>query len=196
MLRLKQIEVLEDDFGPTVYRAAPTLLDWFYNDPHEHLPLFKKYRDISNLGWLHNALEAVNNHYKELDINPSDFADEFIEIGWQPIPLDRADEKLVTATRELDQAIRQIERDNGYAVSFPGERQYVLENLKLASKILKDEGQILVMQIRAYAIDPLGRVVKRFGKAAVGIAADAALAALKEWLKAKAAHLLAGLPWP
>lgn len=39
------------------------------------------------------------------------------------------------------------------------------------------------MQIRQFAIEPLGRVVQRFRDAATGVAAAAAKAALIEWLK-------------
>jgi len=49
--------------------------------------------------------------------------------------------------------------------------------------VLKTEAQVRWMVIKTFGIDSLAIVAKRFGKAAVGMAALAASRALQEWLK-------------
>lgn len=83
----------------------------------------------------------------------------------------------------MDQAIEKIESSNGYAAEVPGERQYVLESLKTASKTLKENAQIYWMQLKVFVLEPLSRVIKRFGNAAEGVAASAARDAIHDWLK-------------
>lgn len=103
---------------------------------------------------------------------------------WEPIPLDRDDPKLQEATEKLDEAIKTIEGDNGYAANLPGEREYVLSHLKSFAQMLKTKAEVYGRQIKTDAIDPLTRVAKRFGTAMVGVAATSAKEALIEWLKA------------
>ena len=44
--------------------------------------------------------------------------------------------------------------------------------------------------IRTYGIDPIRKLVRRFGPAAVGVFAGAALEALRAWLRTKAGATL------
>jgi len=136
----------------------------------------------------------VNKQYDELDITQDDFNNNLVEAQWEPIPLDRRDERLSGATEALDAAIGAIETDNGYAVHAVAEREYVLSNLRSASKALKEQTQIYWMQVKVFALEPLGRIIKRFGPAAVGMAALAARQAIFDWLKANFAKALDWLP--
>jgi hypothetical protein len=196
LARLGCVEIIQDDFGPTAYGPSARLRKWFDHDPHDDLPLFKKYRGFHDVDWLAQALDGVNQTYFDLGVSDADFARELTETQWEPIPLDRGDEALISARGALDEAIRQIEQDNGYAVTVPGEREYVLDNLKRASTILKEQSLIYVMQLRAYVIEPLRLVIRRFGPAAVGLAANVAREAFKDWLKKNYLHLLDKFPWP
>ena len=195
------IKVMKFDFAPTVYRATDDLAGRLQTGPNNKLPLFDVYRELKDLDWLISGILTVNEKYNQIGIIDADFMDRFVdpngEPEWEPIPLDRSDERLITATTKLDEAIQQIEQDNGYAVSSPGERDYVIENLKHVSKILKEQGKIYVMQLKTYAIEPLVRVINRFGPAAAGVAAATAKEALKDWLKGIIAHGLDNLrlPW-
>jgi hypothetical protein len=177
------LEIVPDDFGPTLYKASGTLAGWIENVAPDKFPLFRKYRDSGSRSWLRSALSAVNSQYDELEVMSDDFADNVIEVKWEPIPLDRADKQLQTATKAVDSAIQAIESDNGYAVNVPRERDYVLSNLKTIQNALKEKTQIYWIELKTFGIDPLTKVIKRFGPAAVGIAALAARKALFEWLK-------------
>jgi hypothetical protein len=145
--------------------------------------LFKKYREVANKDWLRRAIRSVNETYDSLEIDPKDFSQESVEIQWEPIPLDRSDEASTRVAEDLQNAITSIEQDNGYAANSPGEREYVLSNLKSFQKTVTEKSEIYWLQIKTFALEPLGRVIKRFGAAAVGIAATAARESILAWLK-------------
>ena len=92
-------------------------------------------------------------------------------------------QKLEKATEELDKTIAAVEADNGYNATLPEERTYVVENFKEAASRLKKDDTISYAYLKRKVIDVLDVVIGRFGKAAVGLTAQAARAAIFEWLK-------------
>jgi len=108
------IEVIVDDFGPILVRSKHDLSSWLRGAAYEKFSLFRKYGEHENREWLKDALRSVNEHYEMLGVTASDFDEAEIETQWEPIPLDRKDEKLQAATEALDTAIKDIEADNGY----------------------------------------------------------------------------------
>jgi hypothetical protein len=176
------VSLIPDDFGPTIFRPEGHLPDWLRSDTNP-IPLFRKYSQIANKDWLKSAIRSVNAAYDNLQVEPLDFSQDNFEIQWEPIPLDRSNEALIQATEEVQKAIKSIEQDNGYAANAPGEREFVLSNLKAFQRALTEHSEIYWLQIRTFALEPLGRVIKRFGGAAVGIAATAARESILEWLK-------------
>jgi hypothetical protein len=178
-----------------MYRASETFEHWLSDSASKKFPLFDKFREIgSDSDWLRAALRKLNKVYGELGITDNDFAVE-AEDQWEPIPLDRSDPLLEAATEKLDVAIEAIESDNGYAIHHPGERDHVLAQLKIFADAVKTRTQVYWPQVKTYAIDPLTRVVKRFGDAAVGVAAFAARQAIVDWLKANFAKVIGWLFW-
>jgi hypothetical protein len=183
------IEVVPDDFGPTLYRYLDGFVPWFREDAGTLYPVFRKYHGGGGNYWLIPALQQVNEAASNLDVTASDFASA-VEAEWEPIPIDREDERLKIAADAVDQAIKEIEADNGYAVHAPAEREYVLTNLKSFRVALQERAEVYWTFVKTFGIDPLSQVVKRFGPAAVGVAAQAARAAVFDWLKANCAKLL------
>jgi hypothetical protein len=185
------VEIIEDDFGPEIIKATGSLQKWW---KETELPAFRKFAEVVSWDWLKTAIKSVNDTYDRLKVTNDDFSIAVVDSQWEPIPLDRKDEKLQKATAELDKAIKAIESDNGYAASVPGERNYVVSRLKEMSAALKEKAEVVWPEVKANAIDPLGRVIKRFGPAAVGVAALAARKAIVEWLKANWSRFLELLP--
>jgi hypothetical protein len=109
-------ETISEAFGPALYRRRPELTEeWLFRGDHQ-IPIFRTYRQLQNATWLSDALADVNRRYVELSISPLDF-DEPLPSLWEPLPLDRTDEKLLEATAKVDEALQKIAGDNGYAVS-------------------------------------------------------------------------------
>ncbi len=96
------IEIVSDEFGPNVYIPTDRLLDWLDTGYKNEPLLFAKYRTINNLEWLRDALQRINKTFDQLRIVDSEFTDTTVEPEWQPIPLDRSDEKLIVAADKLD----------------------------------------------------------------------------------------------
>jgi hypothetical protein len=187
------VEMATEAFGPTLYRRTPKLTEeWLVGEGGEQIPIFRRYAQIQNLRWLSSALDDVNRRYMQLEMSELDF-DEPLGDPWEPLPLDRTDEALIEATVKVDEAIAQIQADNGYAANVPGERDYVLQSLKSFSTALKESAQITGMQIKTFALEPLNAVIKRFKGAALELAAAAAKDAILSWLKVKFGALLTWL---
>lgn len=135
------VEVVTDDFAPTLYVVSSSdAKNWMEGAATEIYPTFKKFNDGAGLGWLRAALVNINEQYDRLAIQRSEFKlmDQTL---WEPIPLDRDDEKLAAANTALDEAIKIIDGDNGYAVHAPGEREVVLSNLKTFRQMTSENAQ-------------------------------------------------------
>jgi hypothetical protein len=184
--RLGVIEIQTDVFAPTLYRASRTFDEWWRsNETAEQFHLIGRLNSLfpdDRAGFLHDALRSVNQAAWQVSPKTEDF-----EMGppdeWEPIPIDRQNPAFREVQRTLEIAVREIESNNGYASAAPEERNYVVSQLTRLRDALKTETRVQWMVIKTFGIDPLAIVVKRFGKAVVGIAAAAASQALQEWLK-------------
>lgn len=139
--------------------------------------------------WIIAALRNVDEQYVSLGLTEEDF--ETAEGSeWEPIPIDRDDPKLKQATEAIGEAIKAIEGDNGYAVHARGERDYVLSNLKGFQREIGEKTTIYALQVKAFVLDPLARVIARFGTAATGLAASAARQAVFDWIRTHVGKIL------
>jgi hypothetical protein len=186
-------EIIIEDFGPRLYRRSKELTQgWIMEGAGQQIPLFRRFAQIRSVDWLHQAIKDVNTRHRNLPIEPSDFDEPTVSL-WEPLPLDRSDENLIEVTEKIDDAIRDIEGDNGYAANVPGERDYVIQSLKAFRTTLEESAQITGMQIKTFALDPLALVMKRFAGAGLELVAGAAKDAVVTWLRVKFAALLTSL---
>jgi hypothetical protein len=168
------IDVITDEFAPHLYRCSSSFDSKWEQLSEDQSSVFFKHSIVPDAtNWLLSALGNVNKKYNELEITASDFEPMGID-EWEPLPLDRADPALQNTIAAVEEAIEQIRSDNGYSSTFPKERAYVLDKLSSFSRRLKTEATISFMYIKEFGIVPLGRVIGRFGAAAVGLAAVAA----------------------
>jgi len=176
------IDSLLDDFGPPIYRRTDRFDDgWHSLADQEGIPFHKYNAIVSPAGWLRDALFSLNHTFEHLGITPEDFKDP--ETEWQPLPLERSDAHLAAVIQTLDETITLVRSDNGYGVAHPEERAYVLSGLSNTLATLKDATSTSVVFLRVNALEPLARLARRFGNAAIGIAADATKEAIVEFLK-------------
>jgi hypothetical protein len=178
------LTVSADSFGPTLYKRTETFSRWWDSDAKQQYQIVSKIHSMADpKDWLRTAVRRVNETYHNLGIQDADFELDATEAEWEPIPLDRDDQRLKKVIDAVDSAVVAIEGDNGYPVVAPGEREYVVENLKRFQTILRESTQILWIQVKQYGLEPLTKVIKRFGEAATGVAAAAAKQALLDYLK-------------
>jgi hypothetical protein len=149
------IEIIEDDFAPTIYKPTQHINKFMADSD---IAAFRKFAEVNSWDWIRAAIKSVNDTYDKLKVAPEDFDIAATDSQWEPLPLDREDEKLKAATKAVDDAIKTIEGDNGYAAKVPAEREYVLTRLRAISAAFKERAQIAWPEIKANAIDPLGRV--------------------------------------
>lgn len=98
---------------------------------------------------------------------------------WEPLPLDRQSEPLEAAIAKIDDVVDAVIQDNGYAVSEPDERNYVLSALQAGVEAMKVQTVIYQMQFTAFIWKPLDRIATRFKENAIGALAIAAIEAVK-----------------
>lgn len=177
------IKILVDHFGPTIFKRGDFLDEtWQMLTEDSNLPFhnFKESPDPEL--WLRRALRSVNEKFDELGITDLDFDNPDSE--WEPLPLDRdGDNSLLGAIQALDEVVRQVRADNGYAVNYPEEQKYVLDGLSGVVSTLKNAPTISAGYLRKYAIEPLNVLLTRFRDAALSVAATAAREAIIEFLK-------------
>jgi hypothetical protein len=120
-----------------------------------------------------------------------DFANPDAE--WEPLPLERTDPALQRAVEAIDATLKQVREDNGYNATVPEERNYVVASLSTASQVLKSENTTSIPFVRQYILEPLSKVARRFGGAALGAVAAGARAAVIEYVKQHAPEWVAAL---
>jgi len=109
---------------------------------------------------------------------------------WAPIEIDKSAPEFQAVVSSLDEAVEKIRTDYGYAATQPEERDYVLGGLAALQTQLRGKETVTIPFLRQYAIDPIWRASKTFGRSIVGIAIDVFKMRLKEWLMSVNIH------WP
>jgi hypothetical protein len=174
-----------DDFGPTTYhRTSNFYSEWSSLKDLAGTPFHKFAQSPDGERWIYDALLAVNRQSNQLEIKDRDFDKPDDE--WEPLPLDRDDQNLKEAIKAVEDTIEAVRSDNGYAQTVPEERKYVLDSLNSAARTLKESDTVSVPYLKTYALEPLSRVIRRFGKAAAGATASLTKDAIYTWLKSGA----------
>jgi hypothetical protein len=171
-----------DDFGPTIFEKTEGFDEaWSRAEQDNNLP-FRRYQLVDRgKNWLQSALATINAQYAELKITESDLESPYDE--WEPLPLDRKDPNLQAVTSQLDETISQIQADNGYAATLPGERDIVVDLLSSAAHRLKMDPTISWGYLRRNAFEPLKTVLRRFKGAALGAAVTTMITIFHTWIQ-------------
>jgi hypothetical protein len=188
LLDRRMTSVIQDEFAPDIYIKLPEFDDgWSFLSREPSLPFYKYELGGSSEQWLHSALGAVNAEYHELGIVPEDF--EVSDFEWQPLTLDRSSPTLVELTEKLDETIDTVRADNGYSVTLPEEREYVLESLTNASEKLKTSESISRGYLRRNIVDPAKTLLLRFKNTTIGLVVAGLRSALEAWVKSNAVDM-------
>jgi hypothetical protein len=181
------IKVQHDPFGPPVFSRttdASLIWDGILKDPQ--LPFYNFEASGQSDDWLVPALHALENTYVNLEMEPEDF--ESPEREWEPVPLDLEEVETQEALEQLEAVTKDVREDNGYAVTHPQERDFVLEGLDSTVKKFK-EGSVSARYVRV-ALERLSLLGKRFAGSAKELSITAAKTALMEFAKKHFGDLL------
>ncbi|QUS39047.1 hypothetical protein RPMA_09540 [Tardiphaga alba] len=191
------LQVVDDPFAPTVFRARKEAGVWLKNDSPKVHPLFEKFNLGLNDIWLRQALWSVNSYAVENNITDFDllaFAPGSTNIDVpEPIPIDRDTEEYKAMESAIDEAIEKIEADNVFAISAPAERKIALDGLKSFRETISTEAQISWMYVKTFALTPLSEAAKKAGDGALNLVLQGAKSAVLEWIKKNAGDMLKGI---
>lgn len=168
----KYFEYWEEKFGDDLFHISD------YGKFHMHFSLTKNspYLRAINLedtgaDWLKGCLKNVNSSFiKEGAFTPFNSLNELENDTWQPLPIEREDPLFQTGFKALEEALKTIEADNGYAATEPEERNAILASAKGTVEALKD-GNPSKETVSATLITPFKYLAKKFGDGIIGAAA-------------------------
>lgn len=165
------IKVYEDPYGPDMVRVLkPRFLDEFEGD--EPSDVFSK---TLNFGypWITSALKKINsnlqNGFEDLEFK-SELSNDISDSEWYPLPIEREDPLFQEGLKAVEEALKIIEYDNGYAANEPEERNAILASAKGTVEALKD-GNPSKESVSATLITPFKYLAKKFGDGIIGAAA-------------------------
>jgi hypothetical protein len=99
---------------------------------------------------------------------------------WEPLPIERDSPKHKEAVAAIEKTIETVKADNGYAATYPEERNSILWTLGAGVNALR-EGLITRQQVDVLLLKPLKYLAKKFVDSILGESAKATLAKLIAW---------------
>ena len=172
------ISELSDPFGDSLYQKTElfkSVIEKIATDASG--PYYKNQTANDRDEWMRGALGKVNYQYYSLGLTPEDFAREAPD-EWAPVQIDPSEPVVQEAVQQLHEATTAIEQDNGYAATYPQERDHVVQDLKGGLEKLKS-GAVSIGWLRR-TINALRTASVRFANTLKGQVIDGALAAVRE----------------
>jgi hypothetical protein len=183
------IRIRKASFGPPLFYKSETFEDTWEVLLQEEMP-FSIYGEVDEQHqWLSQALYEIRATHNRLRIQDEDYTQPSDD--WAPIQLDTSQPAFNRAVEDLDKAIADIRADNGYAATFPEEREYVIDGLQTTVSKLQT-GSIAAGYIKD-AWEKLTIVGRRFSGAALELVALGAKQAIIDFVKQQGGELLRAL---
>lgn len=184
------VHVSHDPFGPSIYSATGTMeATWRELIKDSNLPFYKYGHVRDGRAWIESALLKLNETFEQLSISESDF--ENPDADWEPLPLDQNDPQLKEVISSVEATLQKVLADNGYNVTFPEERNYVVDGLRTALRTLTTASSTSGPYIQKYLLEPLAVLMRRFKDAALSVAASATKDLIVEYCKKHGAEWIA-----
>ncbi|QYJ01518.1 hypothetical protein KUV46_03750 [Thalassovita mediterranea] len=156
-------------------------IEFFFSEMAEANGCAAVWTNSGKLGWdwlkecLLNLIDAESQFKQQPEVSN--------EAAWEPLALDYNSRAADAATEALQNAIDAIAADNGYASTFPAERNNVLALLRSSLGQMQIRAEYTRIYFEYSLIKPLNQAVYRLGGNAAGEIAKGALLALREWAK-------------
>lgn len=163
------VDVYQDNYGPTIVRIKSKINQDLLI---EACPVF---RNVSVLPVLDERLMWIEEALRRLEASdPSsgqEARDRNAEEDWAPLELDMKESEFDQFTDSLDELIDAVGADNGYAATYPAERNSVVESLKAGRAAIK-AGAIAKRAFRSLIVEPAKQVASKFKNAATELIAN------------------------
>lgn len=159
------IKVIDDPYGPKFLKVLKVglLYEFEENEPNTVLSKTATFGE----SWITSALLKLNS----LDLGVNEIVDEQTTVAdWQPLQIERDDSVFQEGLKAVEEALKIIESDNGYAATEPEERNAILASAKGTVEALKD-GNPSKQTVLATLVSPFKYMSKKFGDGIIGAAA-------------------------
>jgi len=178
LVQRQLVTKITDQYGPDIYQIVDGIsLQVLANNDIDSV-----YYKVDKFGepWLIAALEKI---HAELNGEGTDKERDPVlsDVEWHPLKIDRSSAEFSNALEEIEEALKKIENDNGYADKYPEERAAILEPAKGTLVAIK-EGTPSKEQIDSNLLKPFKYLTKKFADSAIGIAAKKLVEAIIKWL--------------
>lgn len=163
------INVFYDEFGPDCFFVTlEGNLDEIRNANYPDTPVSK----AAHFGaaWLIIALQNIRDGSNFSNNQDNEITQRLNHDNWQPLPIDREDPLFKVGLKAVEEALKTIEADNGYAATEPEERNAIIASAKGTVQALKD-GYPSKGTVSATLIIPFKYLAKKFGDGIIGAAA-------------------------
>jgi hypothetical protein len=119
--------------------------------------------------------ETLRNSLNDITYSEQDILEDFeTNDVWAPLPIDRDSVEYQETVAAIEDAISEVEGNNGYSSEQPEERDAIVTTLKSGSEAFKN-GSPTKKFIKTTLVDGFKYLIKRFTDSAIGIAAKKAL---------------------
>jgi hypothetical protein len=102
---------------------------------------------------------------------------------WSPLPIDRGDSAYLDAVSDVEAALEAVRGDNGFAATYPDQREGILATLEDGLRWLKERCPSRA-QVFSLLVSPLQWLSTNFAKAVIGEAAKKAAQSVVDFLHA------------
>jgi hypothetical protein len=166
------IDVIDDTYSDTilVVQDVQKLADSLdKNEPFQRLYILKD----NGYSWLCESLTKINDTIEiELRSIGNDVTNPTPDSGdsldrWEPIELNRSDPDIMEAIAQLEENVRQIAADNGFAAEFPAERDNLVTHAEKTVAAARG-GRVTKPQVKQHLYAAGRWLAEKFGSTAIG----------------------------
>jgi hypothetical protein len=165
LIRLSALSILTDNFGPAAYFVNSEVSLKRLAEEYEGSPFWKA--EVLGSTWVRKALAAVST--RQESEHPSSLlkvVDTEFDV-WQPLKIDCDNQAAKETFDEIEKVIKGISSDNGFAVTFPIERDSLVSHAEATLDSAK-AGQVTRNQIKHNLVAAGRWLSEKFGGTAIG----------------------------
>lgn len=144
------------------------------------LDIWESYKSFGE-DWLDESIENIG----DIDVLFGSNGDEETNVAgeWEPLDVEYDTPSATRAIEAISDALEAISSDNGYAATYPAERDNVVQSLKKSLELFEIRAVYTKIYFQHSVWIPLKQASLRLGRSVAGRVVEGALEAIKEWVK-------------